>query len=148
MNQSTLVNNRLSQAVLAALLIAPSVSATDIKFQIKGVNSEQGKIYVQLFQGEENYKNQKPASSMIVNAKKGDIALTFNGMEQGEYALRFYHDENNNGQLETNLFGIPTEGYGFSNNAVPNFGPVSYEQIKFEVAASNTEVKNFSQVIY
>ncbi len=26
------------------------------------------------------------------------------------------HDENDNGKLDTNLVGMPVEGYGFSNN--------------------------------
>jgi uncharacterized protein (DUF2141 family) len=28
-----------------------------------------------------------------------------------------YQDSNNNGQLDKNIFGIPKEKYGFSNNA-------------------------------
>jgi uncharacterized protein (DUF2141 family) len=27
------------------------------------------------------------------------------------------HDENRNGELDTNMFGIPKEGYGFSSGA-------------------------------
>ncbi|MDZ7756077.1 DUF2141 domain-containing protein [Rhodohalobacter sp.] len=31
-----------------------------------------------------------------------------------------YHDKNTNGELDTNLSGIPEEAYGFSNNARGN----------------------------
>ncbi|GEA12408.1 DUF2141 domain-containing protein [Alteromonas sp. KUL49] len=74
--------------------------------------------------------------------------MVFYVNEPGEYALRYFHDENDNGQMETNMFGIPTEGYGFSNNAQPNFGPASYSQIKFVVAAEMTKITNESEVIY
>jgi uncharacterized protein (DUF2141 family) len=35
--------------------------------------------------------------------------------------------------LNTNLFGIPTEGFAFSNNAMGSFGPPSYESCTFVV---------------
>jgi uncharacterized protein (DUF2141 family) len=32
--------------------------------------------------------------------------------------LLLIHDENRNGELDTNMFGIPKEGYGFSGAKV------------------------------
>ena len=34
----------------------------------------------------------------------------------GEYAIKVYHDQNNNGQLDTGIFGQPVEGWGVSND--------------------------------
>jgi uncharacterized protein (DUF2141 family) len=51
----------------------------------------------------------------------------------GKYAVRYYHDENMNGKMETNLVGKPTEGYGFSNNVIGKFGPPAFEKWLFEV---------------
>ncbi len=34
-----------------------------------------------------------------------------------------------NGNLETNRLGIPTEGYGFSNNAYGMFGPKPFKDM-------------------
>ena len=62
--------------------------------------------------------------------------------------MRFFHDENDNGELETNLFGMPTEGYGFSNNARPNLGPVSYDEVKFTLTDQQSSVSNTTNVIY
>lgn len=124
------------------------VSAAEINFEISGVNSNQGKLYVQLFKGEENYQNAKPESATIMIAKQGTNNVSFNNLAQGEYALRFFHDENDDGKMATNLLGFPVEGYGFSNNAVPNFGPVSYQDIKFEIATDDEKITNKTQVIY
>ena len=44
---------------------------------------------------------------------------------QGSYAVALFHDENDSGHMETNLLGIPTEGYGFSNNPTLYLGPPS-----------------------
>jgi hypothetical protein len=41
----------------------------------------------------------------------------------GYYAVALFHDENDDHHLNTNALGIPTEGYGFSNNPTLYFGP-------------------------
>jgi uncharacterized protein (DUF2141 family) len=123
---------------LASLLLAPTLFANTIHFEISGVQSSEGKLYVQLFKGETNYSNGKPEAANIVKAKKGKTTITFNNVDLGEYAIRFFHDENNNGKMESNLFGMPIEGHGFSNNAMPNFGPASFADAKFEVNGAVT----------
>ena len=147
-----------SASIMATLfLLSASTSAmsnefinnendSDITFEINGIKST-GKIYVQLFKGEQNYNQGIAHNASVVTVKKGSTQVAFSNLAQGEYALRYFHDKNNNGKLETNLFGMPTEGYGFSNNAKPNFGPVGYDEIKFHVGAGE-QVTNNSEVIY
>jgi uncharacterized protein (DUF2141 family) len=101
-----------------------------------------------LFKGEADYKKGNAYTATIVNAKDASTVVRFSDLEPGEYALRFFHDQNNNGEMETNLFGMPTEGYGFSNDAKPNFGPVSYDEIKFAVTGDADVVTNTTNVIY
>jgi uncharacterized protein (DUF2141 family) len=36
--------------------------------------------------------------------------------------------------------GIPTEAYGFSNDATGNFGPPTFEKAKFSVGKDATKV--------
>ncbi|HEX4504510.1 MAG TPA: DUF2141 domain-containing protein [Alphaproteobacteria bacterium] len=49
----------------------------------------------------------------------------------GAYAVALFHDENDDGHLNTNTLGIPTEGAGFSNNPTLYFGPPSLEKVRF-----------------
>ncbi|MEN8835700.1 MAG: DUF2141 domain-containing protein [Polaribacter sp.] len=51
-----------------------------------------------------------------------------------------FYDENNNGKMDTKLFGVPKEPYGFSNNAKGFMGPPSFEEAKFTLA-SNKKIK-------
>jgi hypothetical protein len=44
-----------------------------------------------------------------------------------------FHDENMNGQLDKNMFGIPKEGYGFSNNPKKSIGPPKFADAKFQL---------------
>ncbi|WP_281561283.1 DUF2141 domain-containing protein [Thalassomonas sp. RHCl1] len=119
--------------------------SANIQLEITGIKNDQGKLYIQLFNGEENYHQGNAELATIAKAKSGSATLTFEDVDSGEYALRFYHDENNNGKLDSNLFGMPTEGYGFSNNAQPNFGPAKYQEMKFQVSG---DIKLSSKVIY
>ncbi len=59
--------------------------------------------------------------------------ITIPYLKAGKYAVRYYHDENMNGKMETNLVGKPTEGYGFSNNVTGKFGPPEFEKWLFEI---------------
>jgi uncharacterized protein (DUF2141 family) len=50
-----------------------------------------------------------------IAASGKEVVLKFD-LPAGEYAVQVLHDENDNGKLDTNFMGMPTEGYGFSNN--------------------------------
>ncbi|NOX81403.1 MAG: DUF2141 domain-containing protein [Alphaproteobacteria bacterium] len=51
----------------------------------------------------------------------------------GQYGLKVFHDVDGNGKLNSNMIGIPTEPFGFSNNAPPRFGPPSFADAAFAV---------------
>lgn len=134
--------------IILGLIFLGEVQAKQIEFHILGVDSAKGKLYVQLFKGEDNYQKGNSAAITVVAAKSGSNTISFPNITPGEYALRFFQDENGNGKLETNFIGIPTEGYGFSNNVKPNYGPVSYQEIKFDVSAEQELLTNTTHVIY
>lgn len=57
----------------------------------------------------------------------------FDGVAPGTYAVAVVHDENDNGKLDTNFFGAPTEGYGVSNNHTYAFSAPEWEESKFDI---------------
>ena len=61
------------------------------------------------------------------------VTVEFATLPAGDYAIRFYHDVDGDGELDTNLMGIPSEPFGFSNNARGNFGPASWADSVFTV---------------
>ena len=80
------------------------------------------------------------AFSKIVTVEDDTVSLKIENIEEGNYAVSVYHDENNSGILETGgVFGIPLEPYGFSNNPTMKFGP-SYKKSVFKM----TSDKNIS----
>jgi uncharacterized protein (DUF2141 family) len=49
----------------------------------------------------------------------------------GDYAITLFHDEDSSGKFKSNFVGYPLEGYGFSNNIVPQFSAPTWDQCKF-----------------
>ncbi len=121
----------------SAIWFAGSIAAQTLTVEITGIKNDQGKILLQLFNSKENYQNNTAYSANMTKAKKGIVTVTFDNLEAGDYAIRYFHDENDNGKLEQNLFGMPVEGYGFSNNAMANFGPVAFEDMKVTITDQN-----------
>jgi uncharacterized protein (DUF2141 family) len=67
----------------------------------------------------------------IIPIINGEASLTIDSLQYGTYAIKVFHDENSNGEFDTNVLGIPSEDYGFSNNASGWFGPPRWEKAKF-----------------
>jgi len=52
--------------------------------------------------------------SKIISIEGETVSLSFESLKEGVYAVSVYHDENNNGVLETSgLFGFPVSLLGF-----------------------------------
>jgi uncharacterized protein (DUF2141 family) len=68
---------------------------------------------------------------MVIKIRNTAARCDFEAIPPGTYALAVIHDENSNGKLDTNLLGIPTAGYGFSNDATALVGTPSFSDASF-----------------
>lgn len=103
----------LGLGLLLATLAMPA-SAGTLTVTIKGINSNFGQIRITVCKAEE-FENQVCDLKQLVAAVPGEISVQFPNIEAGAYAIKAYHDQNDNNKLDRGLFGlIPTEGYAFS----------------------------------
>jgi len=70
----------------------------------------------------------------VAVTKPGELTYTLKNLKAGKYTLAVYHDANSDEKLNKNMLGIPTELYGFSNNARGTFGPPSFADQTFTVS--------------
>ena len=121
--------NRLTVIFLSLLCIS-KVSFSQFKLDIEIINirNNTGKIMLQLFD-----ENEKIIAQEQGPIKENQCLISFPDLKPGKYAVRYYHDENLNGKMETNLVGKPTEGYGFSNNVIGTFGPPPFGKWLFDL---------------
>lgn len=101
--------------------------------EITGLKNDNGLIMLQVFDENHNVAAQEKG---IIKDKKCSIAIK--NLKPGKYGIRYFHDENMSGKLESNGFGIPIEKYGFSNNAAGLFGPPSFNKWLFELKGDKT----------
>ncbi len=112
----------------AATTDAPS----RLSLNITGYEANEGQILVALYADGVNFDNEaKPFRDAKIRVTGPKTSVVFNGLPVGEYAFKIYHDENGNGELDTDLLGIPSEAYMFSNDASDPFSAPEWEESKF-----------------
>ncbi len=110
-------------------------SENTLTVKITNIKTSEGEIAVALYNAEKKFMKSS-YKTKTGKAVAGTVEIIFENIPQGQYALSVMHDENKNLKLDTNLLGIPKEGFGFSNNAMGNFGPPSFEKAKIEITGS------------
>jgi len=123
--------------IQASLSILSQSSGRDNTFGrleiiITGFSNNEGDCWFALDNSEEVYEGEDTVwIGKILPIKNRQVIVTIDSLKYGEYAVRVFHDENKNGELDTDFLGIPNEDYGYSNNASGWFGPPSWEKAKF-----------------
>jgi len=106
-----------------------------LKIKITDLRNNAGKVMLQLFDG-----NEKIITREMNDITEKGCLFTITNLKAGTYAVRFYHDENLNQKMETNIAGKPTEGYGFSNNVTGKFSMPPFEKWIFSLKADTSIV--------
>ena len=123
-----MIQRLLPVAVLAGIAAVPAYSA-DLTVEVRGIRSGDGRLYVAVHapQTRDTFPAGEGVAAFRQDAQVGALRFVVRDLPPGQYAVNAFHDENDNGELDTNLFGIPTEGYGFTNDPKTTFGPPDFE---------------------
>jgi len=128
-------------AITALLLLAsPAIAdeTTQLTVTIDGIKDVQGTINLGVFD-QSGYDGESGAvNGARITVDADTVTATIEGLAPGTYGIKLYQDVNDNGAMDTNPFGMPTEPYAFSNNAKGRFGPAKWDQAAFEVTADGT----------
>lgn len=117
-----------------APLEAPAIALHPVlTLTVTGLKSADGPVRAGLFA--EGGWNGDPVVSVEGAVTNGEATLTLTAPAPGRYALKVYHDLNNDAGLNRAAYGMPTEPYGFSNNADGRFGPPAFGVAAFDIAA-------------
>jgi uncharacterized protein (DUF2141 family) len=134
--------NKLIQlaAGVGASLTLQLAGAADLTIHVDDVKAADGNVMVALFNSEGTFLKAS-AKGARVPAAAGATTVVIGDLPEGEYAFAVYHDANGNGKMDKNMFGIPTEDYAFSNNALGKMGPPSYASAKFALPAAGASMR-------
>jgi uncharacterized protein (DUF2141 family) len=112
-------------ALVVGVLNAADTSPS-LDFEIKGLRSPRGAVVCHLFSRAEGFPDVRQSVLSTRAPAASNVVCRFAGLRAGSYAVTVFHDEDGDGQMDTNFFGIPTEGRGASNDARGTFGPPSF----------------------
>lgn len=120
--------------VLFVTFMSQASFAHTLTVKIEGLKSHKGSVYFALFNRKEDFPDRSENAYRKGNVNAADESIIFQDLPDDTYVLSIFHDENENGKLDTFL-GIPKEGFGFSNNPRILFGPPSWKDCSFKVNA-------------
>jgi uncharacterized protein (DUF2141 family) len=119
---------------LTFILLFSGVKTHTLSIHISGISKIKGSLFIAVFRATDDFPVFGKQFKGIVKEVEGKSQnYNFDNLPEGEYALAIYQDENRNKILDKNLLGIPTEIYGFSNNARSTFSAPSFNEAKFKL---------------
>lgn len=139
---------RLASAAAALLLTAAPALAQSADNRIVltfETGARTGMVMIALydsaaaFNGEGRGDDANRAVARTAISASGNVVATFENLPAGDYAVKAFHDVNGDGEMNTNPFGMPTEPYAFSNNAVGNMGPARWDRAHFAVSGETAQ---------
>lgn len=107
---------------------------TNISVEVTDLRSNDGKVGITLFNSADDFPSNPDAAiaKKYIGITNKTAQTIFENIPEGTYAIAVYHDEDEDGEIETNFIGIPKEGTGSSNNPKSRMGPPRYEDCEFD----------------
>lgn len=106
-----------------------------VKVELANVTSEDGKLFVSVYNSEKCFNKKDPCYTTIIIPSKNKTEFEVE-LPDGDYLFAIFHDINNNGKLDEGMFGMPKEPVAMNNyngKSIPKFS-------KLKVSISNNSV--------
>jgi uncharacterized protein (DUF2141 family) len=120
----------------AAMSQAQNLSLT---VNVKKFKSNDGMAYVLL-----QDPTKKSLLQQWTKIDKNETQAVFKNLKAGKYAVRLYHDANDNKKMDTDFFGMPKESWGCSNDVKPHFAAPKFEDMIFTLEKDLTIIINMN----
>ncbi|MGO4919134.1 DUF2141 domain-containing protein [Maribacter spongiicola] len=98
---------------------------------IENVLNDEGHVLSALH-NEDTFMKAEGLETSHDKAQTGELILSFENVQPGEYAFSVLHDANDNYSMDFEPNGMPKEDYAMSGNYLP-MGPPTFSDAKFTV---------------
>ena len=105
-----------------------AAAAQSLEVQVENCRSAKGNLRVAVMD-----ERKTLIAKRDVPAAPGTVGIRFEGLAPGDYAVKVFHDEDGDGEMDKNFMGLPKEGFAFSNRAKVRFGPPSFGAMRVSV---------------
>jgi uncharacterized protein (DUF2141 family) len=139
--KSIFIAAAMAGATISSVAIAQD-GAASLTITFAGIETTEGAVMGAVFDSEDAYNGKgAPVRQIMVAADKAEVATQLAGLKPGRYAVKLFHDIDGDMKMSTNPFGMPTEPFAFSNDAVGNMGPAKWADAAFEVKAGENSAR-------
>ncbi|MCL2444467.1 MAG: DUF2141 domain-containing protein [Treponema sp.] len=101
---------------IISFFVTGNIFAVNIQVTIviNGITVNRGLLYVAVYSNENDYNRERAFISFTLQPTNTRLTHSLE-LPAGEYVVSIFQDTNNDGRLNTNLFGVPTEPVGKTN---------------------------------
>jgi uncharacterized protein (DUF2141 family) len=132
-SKTELANAGGSVTVASATFATAEVQ--EMTFCVTGLTAKTSSVYVAMFESQEGFpKSELSSKTTVVSATEDQVQFLLELPRNQPVAIAVFQDIDGNGKLSKNQIGIPTEPYGFSNNARGLLGPPSFSDAVFTIS--------------
>lgn len=106
----------------------------DITINVNNIKDSTGFINIAMFNNSDGFPSNYENTIFSTSEKiydKNNYNFTIKDITPGKYSIALYIDNNKNKILDTGIFGIPLEQYGFSKNPKIQFKAPTFEETSF-----------------
>lgn len=132
------MRNAIAYAFVLAM--TSNAHAAGLAVRIEGLREAKGHLMLSVNDSAEAWDGKaEPRTRLRRPVFATSETIRFDDLPPGSYAVQVFHDANDNGRMDTNIVGMPVEGYGFSRNPIV-MRKATYEEARFELAPDGTEI--------
>lgn len=107
---------------------------------IDGLRHNAGQVCLRVYANEQGFPGSAKGvvQSGCTKVTGNSATKDFYGLKPGTYAVALYADKNNDSKLNTNFLGIPSEGFGISNNPKAKTRAPKFKEASFALSQNKT----------
>jgi len=113
-----------------------------IVVHIKELRNLNGMVGASLYASKKGFPDtpERSYATLIKKITATEDTFVFENVPYGTYAISVLHDENSNGKMDKNFFGLPTEGCGISTNPKIGMGGPKFNDSVFTLNSKQLEL--------
>jgi len=132
----------LAGVIGTACAISGAAQTSTLSVTVENIAEAKGRIHVGIYKDAATFPKKKYAfaGKEVAVGATGSMEITITDLAPGRYAVAVFHDTNGNGKLDTNMLGVPTEPYTFSNGAVAKWSSPGFEEAAFDLPVGGRRI--------
>lgn len=132
----------LGSSLFALCLVFTAAAAPQsLKITLTSTVAKGGDLHLAVYDSDQSFELRQEVLSVVRPASGGALSFEVELPARGNYVLAAFHDLNGNGKLDTNLFGAPTEPYGFGKQAPSKWREPLFAEIATPITGGATDLQ-------